>query len=74
MSSIQNSDSVIICFQKITFIFWVSHKNLKNHNAKVSEALIGLTLSHGAHSAEMLQRLLQPFFFGAFGKRKEGSL
>lgn len=40
MSSIQNSDSVIICFRKITFIFWVStHKNLKNHNAKVSEAL-----------------------------------
>lgn len=40
MSSIQNSDSVIICFWKITFIFWVStHKNLKNHKAKVSEAL-----------------------------------
>ena len=40
MSSIQNSDSVIICFWKITFIFWVStHENLKNHKAKVSEAL-----------------------------------
>lgn len=40
MSSIQKSDSVIICFWKITFIFWVStHKNLKNHKAKVSEAL-----------------------------------
>lgn len=40
MSSIQKSDFVIICFWEIIFIFWVStHKNLKNHKAKVSEAL-----------------------------------
>lgn len=72
MSSIQNSDSVIICFQKITFIFWVSHKNLKNHNAKlVRPSLASLCLM-----VNTLQRCYRdcfsPFFLVLLEKERKG--